>query len=218
MMNPQGMNAQSIMPPYPWLFTKDIDVASTPAKIRAMQFLGVPYPEGYDQKAEADLMEQASKIASGLGESGIQIEPQKQIIALIAYMQRLGRDISESPENSAPKVENSAQNSLPLPLPTDGDALAEAKLVYDKNCIVCHGAKGEGNPIGPNLTDKYWLTGGSPAEIYTSIADGIPAKGMQAWKGQLTEKQMVALTSYIIGMQGTNPPNARAPQGELYDN
>jgi cytochrome c oxidase cbb3-type subunit 3 len=104
-----------------------------------------------------------------------------------------------------------------MPLPTDGNALAEAKLVYDKNCVVCHGKQGEGNAIGPNLTDAYWLTGGSPEEIYTSISVGIPLKGMQSWKGQLTEEQMVALTSYIITMQGTNPENAKEPQGDLYE-
>ena len=217
MLNPQGLNAQSIMPPYPWLFEKDINIASTPKKIKVMQSFGVPYPEGYAEKANDDLMNQARQIADGLGESGIQIEPQKQIIALIAYMQRLGRDISEMPEKVEQKDEGHAHASLPMPLPTDENALAEAKLVYDKNCVVCHGKQGEGNAIGPNLTDPYWLAGGSPEEIYTSIAVGIPLKGMQSWKGQLSEEKMVALTSYIMSMQGTNPENAKAPQGELYE-
>jgi cytochrome c oxidase cbb3-type subunit I/II len=109
MLNPQGMNAQSIMPPYPWLMTKNIDVASTPGKIRVMQTLGVPYPEGFDLQSEAVLMEQAGEIAEGLKKSGIEIEPQKQIIALIAYLQRLGTDISESPEMKSTK--DSAQQS-----------------------------------------------------------------------------------------------------------
>ncbi len=216
LLNPQGMNAQSIMPPYPWLFTKDIDVASTPVKIRAMQTLGVPYGEGYDLKAEADLMEQAQKIANGLAESGIKIEPQKQIIALIAYMQRLGTDISNTPKSDAPKAEHSSHAKLPMPLPKDSEALAEAKQVYDKSCLICHGAMGEGNLIGPNLTDNYWIHGGSPEDIYQIIAVGFPTKGMQAWNTQLSEEQMVALTSYIINMHGTNPANAREPQGELY--
>ena len=94
MINPQKTNIQSIMPPYPWLATKDINTNLIPAKIRAMQSLGVPYEEGYDQKAVADLQKQAHKIAEGLRESGIDVEDQKEIIAMIAYMQRLGTDIA----------------------------------------------------------------------------------------------------------------------------
>ncbi len=94
-VNPQKTNIQSIMPPYPWLATNDMDIESIPKKIRAMQTLGVPYPEGYDEKAIDDLKKQAHQIASGLRAEGIEVEDQKEIIALIAYMQRLGTDISK---------------------------------------------------------------------------------------------------------------------------
>ncbi len=93
-VNPQKTNIQSIMPPYPWLATQNLDVESTPKKIRAMQTLGVPYPEGYDLKAIEDLNAQAAQIAGGLRNAGIDVTDQKEIIALIAYMQRLGTDIS----------------------------------------------------------------------------------------------------------------------------
>ncbi|MEZ5199658.1 MAG: cytochrome-c oxidase, cbb3-type subunit I [Bacteroidales bacterium] len=96
MVDPQKTNIQSIMPPYPWLAEDDLDIESTPAKIRAYQTLGVPYPEGYDEQAIDDLMKQAAQIASGLRESGIEVEDQKEIIALIAYMQRLGTDVGNS--------------------------------------------------------------------------------------------------------------------------
>ena len=95
-VDPQKTNIQSIMPPYPWLAENDLDIASTPAKIRAFQTLGVPYPEGYDEQAIDDLKRQASQIASGLRSSGIEVEDQKEIIALIAYMQRLGTDVGNS--------------------------------------------------------------------------------------------------------------------------
>lgn len=65
-----------------------------------MQTLGVPYPEGYDEKAVADLKAQAAKIAGGLRDAGIEVDDQKQIIALIAYMQRLGTDISKNAGSS----------------------------------------------------------------------------------------------------------------------
>jgi cytochrome c oxidase cbb3-type subunit I/II len=93
MIDPQKMNAESIMPPYPWLATRDIDIASTPAKIRAMIKLGVPYPKNYDKAAIEDLQMQAHEIGENLRQSGIQVDDNKEIIALIAYLQRLGTDI-----------------------------------------------------------------------------------------------------------------------------
>jgi cytochrome c oxidase cbb3-type subunit I/II len=95
MMDPRKLNAQSIMPTYPWLIHNDLDVSHTGRKIRIMQSLGVPYEEGYDKKANADLASQARQIASGLNTAGIEVEADKEIIALIAYLQRLGTDISK---------------------------------------------------------------------------------------------------------------------------
>lgn len=92
-MDPQKMNEGSIMPKYPWLAEKDIDLKSTAPKIRAMKRLGVPYPDNYEHKANDDLLEQAEGIAQNLREAGIETESTKEIIALIAYMQRLGTDI-----------------------------------------------------------------------------------------------------------------------------
>jgi cytochrome c oxidase cbb3-type subunit I/II len=93
MLDPQRLNAQSIMPAYPWLISDDLDISTTPKKIRVMQFLGVPYPQGYDAKANDDLMAQAKIIADDLKSQGIQVEPGKEIIAMIAYLQRLGKDV-----------------------------------------------------------------------------------------------------------------------------
>ena len=95
-MDPQKVNAQSIMPKYPWLAESEIDVEATPAKIRVMQYLGVPYPEGYDLKANDDLKAQAETIALDLKTNGIDVAASKQVIALIAYIQRLGTDVGDS--------------------------------------------------------------------------------------------------------------------------
>jgi cytochrome c oxidase cbb3-type subunit I/II len=95
MMDPRKLNEQSIMPAYPWLIRNNLDVSYTARKIRIMQSLGVPYEEGYDKKANADLVSQAQQIASGLKSAGIEVDPDKEIIALIAYLQRLGTDISK---------------------------------------------------------------------------------------------------------------------------
>ena len=93
MLDPQRLNEQSIMPSYNWLIRNDLDISTTAKKIRVMQFLGVPYPEGYDAKANDDLMIQAKGIADDLKSQGIQVEPTKEIIAMIAYLQRLGKDV-----------------------------------------------------------------------------------------------------------------------------
>jgi len=96
-VDPQKMNQASIMPKYPWLAKKEIDIQSTPAKIRAMKVLGVPYPDNYEQQAIVDLKAQADSIAKDLGANGIQTNSNREIIALIAYIQRLGVDISNKP-------------------------------------------------------------------------------------------------------------------------
>lgn len=93
MLEPQSMSPGSIMPSYAWMHDDPIDTASTPAKIRAMQTMGVPYPEGFDQKANADLMAQANAVRDRLKADKISTPANKEIIALIAYLQRVGTDI-----------------------------------------------------------------------------------------------------------------------------
>lgn len=92
--NPLEMNPQTIMPEYGWLARKDVDLDEIPAKIRVMQTLGVPYEKGYEDIAVKEYMEQAEKIVADLKASGVEVEPTKEIIAIIAYLHKLGRDIS----------------------------------------------------------------------------------------------------------------------------
>ncbi|MEI6584650.1 MAG: cytochrome-c oxidase, cbb3-type subunit I [Sediminibacterium sp.] len=93
MLEPQSMSPGSIMPSYTWLFENKIDTAITPAKIRAMQTLGVPYAIGFDKEANANLMAQANKIQAGLKVEKLEVAADAEIIALIAYLQRMGTDI-----------------------------------------------------------------------------------------------------------------------------
>jgi len=81
------------MPPYPWLIDQKIDKEETKDIIEAMQWLGVPYEEGYADNANRDLDEQAAGIVASLKEDGIEALPESEIVALIAYLQRLGTDI-----------------------------------------------------------------------------------------------------------------------------
>ncbi|GAA4445214.1 hypothetical protein GCM10023188_48080 [Pontibacter saemangeumensis] len=96
---------------------------------------------------------------------------------------------------------------------TDDAALASGKSIFDTNCAACHGQEGQGT-VGPNLTDEYWLHGDDINEIFKTVKYGVPAKGMVPWQGKLTKEQMLEVSSYILSLQGTNPANAKEPQGE----
>jgi cytochrome c oxidase cbb3-type subunit III len=98
----------------------------------------------------------------------------------------------------------------------DAAGIAAAKKIFTGTCFPCHGANGEGNVVGPNLTDKYWIHGGSLGEIFKTITIGVPDKGMQAWGKTFTPTDIKNLASFVLSLQGTNPPNAKAPQGTLY--
>jgi cytochrome c oxidase cbb3-type subunit I/II len=92
-MDPRTMSPGSIMPPYPWFIEQELDVSNTAAKISAMRTLGVPYPDGYEEQAVADLTAQAEGIAADLAQGGIEVAANREVIAIIAYLQRLGTDI-----------------------------------------------------------------------------------------------------------------------------
>ncbi len=95
MRDPQETSPGSVMPRYPWLLDKELNTRNTPAKIRAMQKLGVPYPEGYDQISIEEVRKQAEQIAAGLKANKIEVGADREIIAMIAYLQRLGTDIKK---------------------------------------------------------------------------------------------------------------------------
>jgi len=102
MYDPTSTSAGSIMPMYPWLIDDELDYSNITKKISAMRTLGVPYAEGYEDQAVADLQEQQQKILADLKAEGIKnAEANKEIVALIAYLHRLGRDITQDPEEMA---------------------------------------------------------------------------------------------------------------------
>ncbi|WP_310397755.1 cbb3-type cytochrome c oxidase N-terminal domain-containing protein [Hymenobacter sp.] len=99
-----------------------------------------------------------------------------------------------------------------LALTTAAD-LSSGKSIYVTNCAPCHGANAEGK-VGPNLTDDFWLHGGEVNHVYKTIKYGIPSKGMVAWKGKLSGKQILQVTSYALSLLGSQPANPKPPQGE----
>ena len=119
----------------------------------------------------------------------------------------------EKPQEAIAKTETKPE--VEYQALTDASSLEAGKKIFATNCATCHGQAGEGG-IGPNMTDNYWLHGGEFNNIVATITHGVPAKGMISWRGVLKEDQILQVASYLLTLQGTNPPNAKAPQGELY--
>ncbi len=193
-MDPQKMNAQSLMPRYPWFSEKDVDYDLMPTKIRAMQTLGVPYPEGFDLEAVADMKKQAQGIADELKKSGIDANPNSQMIAMIAYLHKLGRDIS-----SMNKTEEVIAEKVEITLINSPEEIAAGKEIFTATaCTACHGVNGEGNAIGPSFLDDEWINGGTASDIFDVIKNGRAVKGMTPYKTQLSDEKIKQVSAYIL--------------------
>ncbi len=116
-----------------------------------------------------------------------------------AYLEKAGNKVDENT----------------VTLLTDAAAISAGKANFEKTCATCHGANAQGN-IGPNLTDDYWLHGGSIKDVFKTIKYGWPDKGMQSWKDQYSPMQIAQLASFIKSLHGSNPAGAKEKQGELY--
>lgn len=101
---------------------------------------------------------------------------------------------------------------------TDASALTSGAKTFKLYCAPCHAEHGGSAPngVGPNLTDEYWIHGGSTTDIFKTIKYGVPEKGMVSWQAQLNPTQIQEVTSFIKSIAGTNPENAKDPQGDLY--
>ncbi|MCF8464591.1 MAG: c-type cytochrome [Flavobacteriales bacterium] len=117
--------------------------------------------------------------------------------------------------NSANNVDENTATIL-----TDATSISNGKAKFESLCVACHGTSGGSsqNPlgVGPNLTDEYWIHGGGIQNVFKTIKYGVPAKGMISWEAQLTPVQIQEVASYVISLQGSNPENAREPQGEIW--
>jgi len=98
---------------------------------------------------------------------------------------------------------------------TDAAALEAGAKIFKDNCVACHLADG-GGLVGPNLTDEYWIHGGSIVDVFSTIKYGVPAKGMIPWEDQLGPVAMQQVASYVLSLQGITPATPKAPEGEKY--
>jgi mono/diheme cytochrome c family protein len=116
-----------------------------------------------------------------------------------------GEAAAAAVEEEKPKLEMDAL--------TDAASLASGEATYVTHCATCHGKLGEGG-IGPNFADNYFIHGNTIGDMVTVVNNGVAAKGMISWRGILKDKEIHEVVSYIQTFQGTNPPNAKDPQGE----
>ncbi|MFN7917314.1 MAG: c-type cytochrome [Vicinamibacterales bacterium] len=98
---------------------------------------------------------------------------------------------------------------------TNAAVLDAGAARFTRSCSPCHGEQAQGL-IGPNLTDDRWIHGGSVEQIFQTVAKGWPAKGMPPWGRALRPEELAAVVSYVRSLQGSNPPNPRAPEGEVF--
>lgn len=97
----------------------------------------------------------------------------------------------------------------------DPARIAAGKATFATLCVACHTADG-GGLVGPNLTDDYWIHGGSMKDVVHVITEGVPEKGMISWKTQLKDEEILAVAAYVKSLRGTTPANPKAPEGEKY--
>lgn len=119
------------------------------------------------------------------------------------------------------EMENYRKNAADLVDENTAVFLSEASAIeagmktFTTYCTACHGGKGEGG-VGPNLTDDYWIHKGSINDIFKIVKYGWPEKGMKSWQQDLSARQIQEVSSYIMTLRGSNPPNAKEKQGEFY--
>ncbi len=123
------------------------------------------------------------------------------------------REVAEIAERSGQNVPVTAQQLAELS--KDPAVLAEGKQIFVSTCVACHALNG-GGVVGPNLTDEYWIHGGGPEQIYATVKDGVPVKGMPAWGPQLGATRAQAVTAYVLTLRNTHAPGGKPPQGDKF--
>ena len=129
------------------------------------------------------------------------------------YAAEMNKAEVEKAEYEAKNKDRIDEANVPM---ANAAGIEKGKEYYTANCIACHGASGEGG-VGPNLTDNYWLHNGSLNDIYNTIKKGYPDKGMQSWAVKFNPKEISELASFVKSLNGTNPPNGKVLQGDLYN-
>ena len=127
--------------------------------------------------------------------------------------ERLARELSENQALRQEALASAGSSTVSsedlLAMASNKEVITRAKANWDGKCMACHGANGEGT-VGPNLTDAYWIHGGSPEDIKRIIQKGVLEKGMLAWETVMTPDEISDITAYVLSLQGTTPANGKS--------
>lgn len=218
LQDPRTVNPSSTMPSYSYLFENAFN------KKEYSDFFKRRFKNGVIDLNEnwKSIKVDARNLAFNFREEGITIKSPNEGLAIIAYLLSIPETNQAYPKFEPNHAQADSMIDFTVISELDENQLVaraekqenrdQGKVLYESNCKVCHGINGAGS-IAPNLTDGYWLHGGKTIDIIRSINEGIPAKGMRSWKSDLTKSQIIALTSYILSIQNTDPPDAKGPQG-----
>jgi cbb3-type cytochrome oxidase cytochrome c subunit len=197
MTDPQGMFGKSNMPAYPWLAAARLDTSLTARKVKVLGY-------GYDDAETARQLSAFRQTVTSPGypsasvRSQVTPEPLRseltELDALVAYMQRLGRDLKAAQRGTAGlAVAEAAEGKNPFA--GNRAAEEEGERIYKESCKSCHGEKGAGG-FGPKLAVKAHKFGNADAELFASVAEGRPG-GMPAFLPQIGKDRVWKVVAYI---------------------
>jgi cytochrome c oxidase cbb3-type subunit 3 len=126
-------------------------------------------------------------------------------------------ELAEAAQLKADRIKANADfvNEENVVLLADAENLMKGKETFAKYCIACHRADG-GGQVGPNLTDEFWIHGGGIKNVFSTITNGVPSKGMISWKSQISPKQIQEVASFVISLKETHPQDPKEPQGDKW--
>jgi cytochrome c oxidase cbb3-type subunit 2 len=197
MSNPQGMFPQSNMPAYPWLGRTRLDTSLTARKVKVLGY-GYGDAEVSRQLAEFRTTVTSPGYASAQVRSQVTPEPLRgdltELDALVAYLQKLGRDLKVAQQGARPAAAAVAPEAKN---PYEGNRAAEeeGEKIFEENCRSCHGEHGAGG-FGPKLAVKSHKFGNTDADLFATVSQGRPG-GMPAFLSQLGKDRIWKVITYI---------------------
>lgn len=199
--DPRSMFPKSNMPAYGWLARRPLDTGYTFKKVSV---LGYGYTEDEVKKQLDDYRRKVTSSEYGAKAVRDRVTPPElrgqltEMDALVAYLQKLGKDVKTVARSTAAVVE--ASISVKNPYEGNKDAIEEGKVLFDSNCKVCHGPEGSGG-FGPSLQDSKWKYGGSDFELFQSISKGRQG-GMPNWDVNLSRERIWKVIAYLRTLGG----------------
>lgn len=212
LIDPTSMVPNSEMPSYRFLSEKTFEKDSIEK-----------YCNKLSKQDWNKLITETKTLKKELDEYGISSKSNTEIIALINFLDRIPQTeeckMLRLKEMEKAIRENAIRDSIWATSESDittaiknPESINLGQAIYKANCTPCHGSSGEGM-IGPNLTDDYWLHGGKDNNIVKTIVNGVPDKGMMAWKFKFTPNEIGQIVAYLKSIKGSNPKNAKISQG-----